>query len=231
MPSQPYDEHYYETVHLEDDRIALWWYARVVRRLSPQGGRLLDYGCGTGHLLKRLTGSFEAFGYDASAYARSRARLNAPDAVILEEWASLPVQSLGLIVSLHTLEHLRRPHAVVAQLAGLLQRGGIFFYVVPNTASLGRRLKRARWFGYRDATHHSLLSQGEWVSLTRQAGLDVLWVRGDGWWDAPYLPLLPTAFQRMLFGAPAALQVFSPIARPFLPAGFGECLLVAARRR
>ncbi|MBI4516153.1 MAG: class I SAM-dependent methyltransferase [Deltaproteobacteria bacterium] len=225
-----YDEQYYEGHRLDEDRIALWYYARVVRRLGRAGGRLLDYGCGTGHLLKRLTGAFESFGYDASAYARSRARLTAPEAVILEEWASLPPGSLDVVVALHTLEHLRRPHAVMPQLANLLRPGAVFLFVVPNTNSLGRRLKRANWFGHRDPTHYSLLSQGEWVELTRRVGLQLLWVSGDGWWDAPYLPLIPTAIQRPLFGAPAALQLFAPIARPFLPASMGECLIVAARR-
>jgi SAM-dependent methyltransferase len=231
MTAQAYDEQYYDTGHMDEDRVALWYYARVVRRLCPKGGRLLDYGCGTGHLLKRLTAQFQTLGYDGSAYARSRARLNAPEAVILEEWASLRPKSLDALVALHTLEHLNRPHAVVPQLVSLLDSGGVFLFVVPNTGSLMRRLKRDRWFGYRDPTHHSLLSQAEWLSLVRQAGLDVLWVRGDGWWDAPYLPLIPTVVQRALFGAPAAMQVFWPRARPFLPAWLGECLIIAARRR
>jgi SAM-dependent methyltransferase len=225
-----YDKSYYEEGQLDEDRIALWYYARIVRRLHPSGGRLLDFGCGTGHLLRRLSATFDAMGYDASPYARNRARLNAPEATILEEWGSLSPDSLDVITALHTLEHLRRPQAVVAQLARLLKPGGTLLFVVPNTSSLGRRLKRERWFAYRDSGHHSLLSRGEWVNLLRQTGCAILWVRGDGWWDAPYLPFVPTAMQRVLFGAPAAMQLIVPIGRPFLPPQLGECLIVAARR-
>jgi hypothetical protein len=68
------------------------------------------------------------------------------------------------------------------------------------------------------------------MMLARRAGLDVRWVRGDGMWDPPYVPLLPFQLQRMLFGAPAALQLASPLKKPFLPAVLGECLIVAAER-
>ena len=230
MKAQPFDARYYEETKLGGDRIALRWYARVLQRLCPDGGRLLDFGCGTGHLLKRLSAHFEAYGYDASPFARTQCRSTAPDAVILEEWDSLPAASLDLIVSLHTLEHLQRPLPILQGLAGKLTSGGILFFVVPNPGGLGHQLKGRSWFAYRDATHVSLLTRGEWVMLVRKAGLEVVRVRGDGLWDAPYIPLLPTALQRAIFGAPAALQVFWPFGQPFLPAVLGECLIVTARK-
>jgi SAM-dependent methyltransferase len=226
----PYSDEYYGEFGLEDDRIALWFYARMLRRLRPRGGRLLDFGCGTGHLLRRLGDAFEVYGYDGSPPARARCRLTAPDAVVLEEWQSLGPDSLDVIVSLHTLEHVARPLPVMQELATRLSPGGLFLFVVPNPGGLGRRLKRERWFAYRDPTHCSLLSRGEWVTLARRAGLQVEWVRGDGMWDAPYVRALPTSWQRVLFGAPAAVQLASPFRRPFLPATLGECLIVACKK-
>jgi SAM-dependent methyltransferase len=224
------DQQYYCEHHLSGDRIALWWYARLLRKLRPRGGRLLDFGCGTGHLLKRLSPHFEAFGYDAAAHARHESRTNAPEAIILEEWESLPVASLDVIVALHTLEHLAQPGPTMEALGRRLTPGGVFFFVVPHVGGLGHRLKDRRWFAYRDPTHVSLLSPGEWMMLTRKAGLTVVDVHGDGLWDAPYVRLVPTIVQRALFGAPAALQVFWPGNRAFLPAALGECLIVTARR-
>jgi len=150
--------------------------------------------------------------------------------VILEEWKSLPAGTFDVIVALHTLEHLRRPRPTVEALCAKLVGGGLFFDVVPHVGGLGHRLKGQDWFAYRDATHVSLLSRGEWMMVMRRAGLQVLSTHGDGLWDAPYVRFLPTAVQRVLFGAPAALQVFWPAARAFLPAALGECLVVTARK-
>ncbi|MBI3781903.1 MAG: class I SAM-dependent methyltransferase [Deltaproteobacteria bacterium] len=230
MTAESFDEAYYAEGQMDEDRTALWWYARLVRRLRPQGGRLLELGCGTGHLLKRLSETFEAYGYDVSPVARLRCRHTAPDAVVLEEWQSQADASFDVIVSLHTLEHLPRPLPVMQMLAKKLVPGGIFFFVVPNPGGIGHRLKGKRWFAYRDPTHCSLLSRGEWTTLVRQSGLKVERVRGDGLWDAPYVKWIPVALQRALFGAPAALQVFSPLALTFLPASWGECLIVTARK-
>jgi SAM-dependent methyltransferase len=230
MTTQLADSQYYCAHRLAGDRMALWWYARLLRKLRPQGGRLLDFGCGTGHLLKRLSPHFETFGYDPAPHARNESRTVAPDAVILEEWTSLPAASFEVIVALHSLEHLPRPLPTVEALCSKLVGGGLFFFVVPHVGGLGHRLKRQGWFAYRDSTHVSLLSRGEWMMVMRRAGLQVLSTRGDGLWDPPYVRFLPTAVQRVLFGAPAALQVFWPTARAFLPPALGECLVVTARK-
>lgn len=226
----PYTEQYYATHGLAGDRIALWFYARLLRRLRKRGGRLLDFGCGTGHLLRRLSDHFEAYGYDASPEARGTCRLTAPDAVVLEEWQSVPVNSLDVVVSLHTLEHLPHPRATMEGLVQRLAPGGLFLFVVPNPGGIGHRLKGRQWFAYRDPTHCSVLSRGEWLTMARRVGLRICWVRGDGMWDPPYIRLLPVAAQRMLFGAPAGIQLVLPLKRPFLPATLGECLIVLAER-
>jgi len=234
-PTEPngppaFDDAYYERQGLDRDRLALWYYARVARRLFAKRGRVLDFGCGTGHLLRRLSQSFEAYGYDVSAPSRARCRENAPDAVVLEEWESLPVGALDGIVTLHTLEHVQRPLGIVTALVKRLTDRGRVLVVVPNTGSPGRAFKGDQWFALRDPTHCSLLSRGEWATILRRAGLRILWIRGDGMWDTPYVRWLPAATQRPIFGAPAALQIMSPIAQPFLPASFGECLIIAAEK-
>lgn len=225
-----FDASYYRQQGISEDRLALWYYARVARRMFRRDGRVLDFGCGTGHLLRRLSSSFEACGYDVSALARSACRENAPDAVVLEDWQSIPPASLDGVVSLHTLEHVPRPLTTVAGLAERLVAGGRMLIVVPNTGSPGRRFKGQQWFALRDPTHCSLLSRGEWATIVRRSGMRVLWIRGDGLWDSPYIRWLPTGPQSLLFGAPAGLQIFAPVARPFLPASLGECLIIAAEK-
>jgi len=230
MTPESYGSEYYATHRTAGDRVALWYYARMIRRLCPAGGKLLDFGCGTGHLLKRLAEHFEVYGYDPSPYARAESRLQAPTAVILDDWTVLGKESLRAVVALHSLEHLREPAPAVAGLARRLARGGLFLAVVPNPEGLGRRLKGDEWFGYRDPTHHSLLPCREWFEIFRAAGLEVRSVHGDGMWDAPYVALFPSRLQAIFFGMPALLQLLSPTSRPFLPPLLGECLILEAQR-
>ena len=208
----------------------MWWYARVVRRLVPQGGRLLNFGCGDGRLLKRLSSQFEAFGYDAAPIARSRCRTDVPDAVILETWESQPPASFDVIVSVRGMERLAHPLQTVKQLGEKLTGNGFLLFAVPNPGGLGRRLKGARWFASGQSAGRALLTHGEWVMLLRKVGLEVVSVCGDGLWDPPYVGLLPTGLQRAIFAVPGALQALWPGARPFLPAAVGECLVIIARK-
>jgi SAM-dependent methyltransferase len=212
------------------EQLPLSWYARVVRRLCPRGGRLLNFGCGDGSLLKRLSGEFEAFGYDTAPMARSHCRTHVPDAVILENWESQPPASFDVIVSVRGMERLTRPLQAVTLLAEKLTANGILLFAVPNPGGLGRRLKGADWFAQRQSARGALLTHGEWVMLLRKAGLEVVSVCGDGLWDVPYVAGLPLGMQRAFFGVPGVLQAWWPTARPLLPAAVGECLVITARK-
>jgi SAM-dependent methyltransferase len=229
-PSHAHSPHLGETSAPYEERMPLWWYARVARRLGPAGGRLLNFGCGDGGLLKRLSPHFEAFGYDAAPVVRSRCRTNVPDAVILESWTSQPPASFDIIVSVRGMERLAHPLQTVKQLADKLTGNGILLFAVPNPGGLGRRLKGAAWFASQLSARAALLTHGEWVMLLRKAGLEVVRVCGDGLWDVPYVAHVPAGVQRALFGVPGALQAWWPTARPFLPAAVGECLIITARK-
>jgi SAM-dependent methyltransferase len=205
--------------------------ARILCRLRPEGGRLLDYGCRSGELLGRVSEHFECYGFDPSPLARSQARLAAPDAVVLEEWESLPAESLDLIVSIRALEGLARPLLTLQALAERLVPGGLFLLVAANPGGLGRRLKGEPWFQRHGRSRQGVRSRGEWMTMIKRAGLEVLWVRGDGLWDAPYVGILPAGLQRVLCGLPGALELVSPFKRPLLPAALGECLIVAAEKK
>ncbi len=228
--SETFDEHYYEGQQLNGDRLALWWYARIVRRLTPPGGRVFEFGCGYGYLLRRLSRHFTCTGYDVSPVARQHAAQVAPAARLVEDCATLEPEQFDTVVSLHTLEHVPEPGDILQMLTRTLVPGGRLLFVVPNPDGLGKRLKDKDWFAYRDPTHCSLLSREKWLELVRRAGLTLVGIQGDGMWDSPYIPLLPAIVQRMIFEAPAALQLLSPTARPFLPPYLGECLVVTAER-
>jgi hypothetical protein len=185
---------------------------------------LIEYGCGEGGLLELIAGDFEAFGYDEDPILRQRCRAAVPDAVIFEEWEAAEPASFDVVVALDCA----RPPQLAQRLARLTEKvaeGGLLFLVAPNPAGLAHWLK-GRHRGA-DIAH---LSRGEWMTLMRKADLKVVDIESDGLWDAPYLPVIPTALQRAMCDVPAAVQAYWPISRSLWPPAIGECLLITARK-
>lgn len=211
------------------NRRPLWWYARVIRRLCPEGGRLLEYGCGDGRLLPYLVGDFETFGYDDDPMMRHRCRSAVPDAIVLEDWDAIEPESCDVVVAVDGLRG-KKPLGVLQAMGAKLVHGGVLFLVAPNPGGLAHRLKGRHWFARGRAEELALLSRGEWVTLMRKAGLQIADIESDGLWDAPYLPLIPAMVQRAVCDVPTAVQGLWPISRSLLPAAVGECLLITARK-
>lgn len=224
-----YDEQYYQGNEQSGDRLALKWYARLAKRLERPGARVLEFGSGTGHLSRRLADRYESYAFDLSPYAREATLRTSPTTTVISDTREIPSATFDAIVSLHVLEHVPDPQATLDSFARWLRAGGRVLYVVPNPQGQGHRMKQERWFGYRDDTHCSLLARDEWLEATSRAGFTIERVNADGLWDAPYITRVPAALQAPVFALPGALQVLT--GRAFLPADWGECIIVQARRR
>jgi SAM-dependent methyltransferase len=217
-----------------------WWairfYAHLIDRWMRRGGgrRFLDVGCAHGYTLARLEGRYETQGIDLSEYAVERSRTIAPRSRVwrADLLGDLPPEvaagGFDAILAKYVLEHLPEPAVALDRLSGLLAPGGFLLYAVPNLESPGRRIKGDDWFGFGDETHCSLLPTDEWLRLTRENGLVVEAAFSDGLWDVPYLRGIPAFLQYPLFSLPCILSVL--LALPMLPVGWGENLIVRARR-
>lgn len=226
-----YHQQYFENNQQLRDRPAIRWYARVCHRLLGAGPRdVFEFGCGVGWLLYHLSPHHRVSGYDLSEFCREQAAAKTPAARIYETMDVVPRGAFDLVVTLHVLEHIAEPAPTIREVAGLLRPGGWLLLVVPALGGLGHRMKKERWFAYRDDTHVSLLAEEEWRMMVEQAGLGIVQMAGDGLWDPPYVTWLPRFVQWPLFGAPAALQVYLARGRLILPAGWSECLILVARK-
>lgn len=217
-----------------------WWSVRFYRTLCRRqlrrvgGGRLLEAGCGQGFVLAGLDRKYECWGVDVSDYALARARRHAPGARFVEADlcgelpGEVPRGRFDLVLARYVLEHLPSPGQAMARLGELLRPGGKLLYAVPDTRSPGLRFKGEHWFGYRDPTHVSLFDTGRWLELTRGAGLEPVRAFSDGLWDVPYVRGVPKLVQYATLSLPTIVSVAA--GRPLIPAGWGENLVVLARR-
>lgn len=217
-----------------------WWsvrfYAAISDRLLRRNGgrRMLEVGCGLGFVLSRLEQKYETYGVDLSPFAIERAQKLAPRSktyacdLTRELPGDIGAGNFDLILARYVLEHLEDPFSVISRCASLLAPGGMLFYAVPDTTSPGLRLKGDDWYAWHDETHVSLLAPEKWLTLTRDAGFTIEKTFSDGLWDVPYVKYVPRILQYPMFSLPTIVSVL--LARPMIPAGWGENLIVVARR-
>lgn len=218
-----YDEAYYVANGQLGDRPALRYYARLVGRyLAPSA--VLDVGCGTGHLLARMSRRWTADGLEVSPYSAATARRTSPSSTVWEAGADLPTSRFDAFTAIHVVEHV--PDDALAALFADLRRscrsGGRALVVTPDPAGWGHSLHGPRWGALTDPTHINLKPHAAWADFFRGHGFTVLREASDGLWDFPY-SRLPVPLDAVRHGLPMAAQFLS--GRMLLAPGRGESSL------
>lgn len=117
--------------------------------------RLLDIGCGYGHLLGRFAGRYRLFGVDLSPHAAAEAQRRLPDAAILtaDIVRGFPFEdAFDVVLAINVIEHLDDPRSAVGAISRALVPGGICVAHLPTiNGPVSRAIYR---FAYaKDPTH------------------------------------------------------------------------------
>jgi 2-polyprenyl-3-methyl-5-hydroxy-6-metoxy-1,4-benzoquinol methylase len=151
-----------------------------VRAYDPYlhaGARVLDIGCGDGHLLRQIgDGSPHALALEgvelpgeAADAARAHGIVVYPGRI---EEVALPDGAFDLVIMNQLIEHVRDPVEVLRRVARPLAPGGHLFIETPNVDSLDARLFRRRyWGGYHLPRHFHLFDTRALARLVERAGL------------------------------------------------------------
>lgn len=160
----------------------------LVRGCRSPEVRMLDLGCGEGQLLglvmDRLPPDVRArcrpFGVEISnELARRSTVALAPHggrcvhASALEGLAGFEAGTFDLIVLSSFLEHEIQPLPLLREALRALRDGGRVLVKVPNYASWNRRMRGARWCGYRWPDHVNYFTPHTLAAMARTAGLVV----------------------------------------------------------
>lgn len=155
-----YDEFYRQ----EQTKFAPWYrflLPDLTARLTPET-RLLELGCGQGHLLRRLArenllAERNLHGLDQSRTAIEFVQKWIPDAHLkvgdiyrLE----YPQETFEICIMMETIEHLEDPHRALEQIRAVLVPGGILYVSFPNYLHLP-------WLGVRLLS--DLLNKPNWI--------------------------------------------------------------------
>ena len=151
--------------------------ARVERAAGGCPGRVLDVGCGRGHLLR----AFQRRGWQV---AGTEINHHTADLVRRETGADIRpglLEAFGeadggfdAVVLWHVLEHLHDPAQVLRECARLLGPTGVLFVGVPDVRSWEARLGGNQWFHLDVPRHVTHFSRPVLRDMLRQAGFTVL---------------------------------------------------------
>jgi SAM-dependent methyltransferase len=243
VPLDEYGQKYFESYNYADrplGRFSMYWFARryyaaLVRRYAPPGGgRLLEMGCGLGHLLGLLQDDFACVGIDIADYGIEQSRKNAPRAegivMSADDLSRFADGDFSVVVALHLVEHLPDPADTIRQVYGLLKPGGLFLFATPNPGYSLRRFKDAQTDAIgKDPTHINVQPPAQWRAWCEASGFKLLRHFGDGLWDVPYFPVVPRVIQFGMFGVPALFQVVTRTT--WTPLAMGVNQIVVARKQ
>ena len=235
-----FDEKYFSTHTYADVSFArfsqYWWsnrfYAILARRYGKHGGRLLEIGSGMGHLVGQLEDTFQTYGMDLNHWAVEQSKAVVDKSALQTASAEeLPFAdgSFDVVIIKHIVEHLPNPEKAVAEIGRVTAPGGVLILSTPNLDSLLKPWKGDRWIGYQDPTHISLYAPATWLGWIKISGFSLLRVFADGFWDVPYIPVVPKSIQKLLFGSLGGFQAITGLI--FLPMRWGESIMVIARKQ
>ena len=223
VPVHEYGQHYFESYNYADrplGRFSMYWFARryyaaLVRRYAPRdGGKLLEMGCGLGHLLGLLEDDFACVGIDIAEYSIEQLQRNAPKAegfvMDADDLSRVGDGEFNVVVALHLVEHLSDPPGTIAQVNRILRQGGLFLFATPNPGYSLRRFKDPQTDAIgKDPTHINVQPPDQWRAWCAENNFQMLRHFGDGLWDVPYFPVIPKVAQFALLGVPSLVQVLT----------------------
>ena len=111
---------------------------KIDRLISLEPGqRVLEVGCGQGHLTKRLAGrGIDVTGVDVNPEA---VEVAGSDRVVHMRAETLQFEdkTFDAIISIHTIEHIPQLEEALGEMARVLRPGGIAFYIYPAEPIMG----------------------------------------------------------------------------------------------
>jgi 2-polyprenyl-3-methyl-5-hydroxy-6-metoxy-1,4-benzoquinol methylase len=157
-------------------------HASLIEKLYPNGGKILDVGCGYGFLLSYLNNSWDRYGIEPSQYAASIARQKG--ITILSEYIDqvpLAPHSFDVILLIDVMEHLSDPQHMIKRVFDLLKKDGTLLIFTGNIDSLNSKLVGPKWSYFNSYEHISFYNPKSIRYLLKKNNFQKIRIKKTSW--------------------------------------------------
>ncbi len=187
---ETYARHYNERVQTVEEEFDIWGayhqhrhemrydlVAAAANRACPDGGVVLDLGCGSAMVADRMAGrsaSYVGADYGGHHISYAKAKHDAEEKRLLTVFARGDAETLpfadgafDVVVMSEVIEHLMRPERAVWEVARVLKPGGVFVMTTNNASEVPLWSPLTHLFVWLEkafgAYHPKLISRRPWV--------------------------------------------------------------------
>jgi len=155
-------------------KYTLYHKLQMINRFATQGS-LLDYGCGTGHLVNyALSKGWQVTGVEPDPDARKIAAASIGEKNVFASMDALKDKVFNVVTLFHVLEHIHDLIPTVKKLVESLSDQGILIVAVPNHNSYDAQKYKADWAAYDVPRHLYHFDSNSVSSLAKKNGLKVV---------------------------------------------------------
>lgn len=145
----------------------------MLERFAFQG-KVLDYGCGTGHFLSYASQhGWNVRGVEPDDTAQQQIENNLAQ-YVAPSLHQLEDRDFDVITLFHVLEHVHNLEETLADLISRLNRNGVLFLALPNYKSLDAKKYHTHWAGYDVPRHLYHFDQKSIFQLSKKCGLNIV---------------------------------------------------------
>ena len=149
-----------------------------IQQQQPDGGRLLDVGCGSGTFLltlRQLCPKWETIGIEPDPQAATIARQNNLHVQMTQlESATLTTGSFDAVTFWNVLEHLPNPLRSLHYIHQLLRPNGVLYLAVPLCDSWDAQLFGRYWLGWELPRHFVMFNRSTLRTTLLKAGFEIV---------------------------------------------------------
>ncbi len=166
---------------------------RLLTKLYPKRGKVLDIGAGTGEfLLAAKNKNWEVTGVEPNQLATKNAL--SKGIALYPDLNSLENELFDIITLWHVLEHLPDLENQIQKIVNLVSNKGVLIIAVPNYKSFDAQKYKNYWAAYDVPRHLSHFSKTSIIKLFQPHGFELTQVK-PMWFDSFYVSLLSEKYK------------------------------------